>query len=186
MPLLPFDSPCNPGSFMLEFQELQNYSPPRDRHIYLMYFLAKLWLSCDIQCLTPLTFNSNSVSSCRAGAWSCVSPEQECALSGMDLILFVKPCHWATMEMHASSWIRNVPTKWGESSRMNTVKRLAASVCSCVLVCVWYCCVGDHDMPWQQYNKTWLYLDFSFLCHNLHQDMDPQCITGCIQICPNK
>lgn len=61
MPLLPFNSPGNPGSFMLEIQELENYSPPRDRHIYLMYFLAKLWLSCDIQCLTPLTFNSNSL-----------------------------------------------------------------------------------------------------------------------------
>lgn len=45
---------------MLEFQELQNDSPPRDRPFYLIYFLAKLWLSCDIQHLTPLTFNSNS------------------------------------------------------------------------------------------------------------------------------
>lgn len=92
MPPLPFNSPSNPGSFMLEIQEQQNYSPPRDRRIYLMYFLAELRLSCDIQSLTPLTFSSNSVSSGKARAWSCVSPEQECALLGTDLIPFVKPC----------------------------------------------------------------------------------------------
>ena len=92
--------PCNPGSFIQKIVQ-QNYSTPRENLFIWMYFLAKLWLSCDIQHLTLLTFNSNSL--CLVGAWSCVSPEQECALSGTDLILFVKPCHWATMEMHASS-----------------------------------------------------------------------------------
>lgn len=53
---------------MLEIQEQENYSPPRDGRIYRMYFLAKLRLSYDIQSLTPLTFSGNSVSSGKAGA----------------------------------------------------------------------------------------------------------------------
>lgn len=49
------------GLLCWKIQGLENYSPPRDERIYLMYFLTKLWLSCDIQCLTPLTFSSNSL-----------------------------------------------------------------------------------------------------------------------------
>lgn len=58
MPLLP---PYNLASFKLEILE-QNYSVPQETNLFIwMYLPAKLWLSCDIQCLTPLTFNSNSL-----------------------------------------------------------------------------------------------------------------------------
>lgn len=78
-PALPFNSTVHPASFMPDSLEGCRIASRQEQgRIYPTYFLAKLWLRhCDIRCLTPLTFNSNSVSGGGAGAPSRAPPEQE-------------------------------------------------------------------------------------------------------------